>query len=198
MLAYRAPMPTCPSCHDQYDADGPDRCATCDVPLVPDDVELPPRVDRLLGTFHVAVVDRVTALLTRRGIAHEVVPAGDDRVEVIADRDHRDDLRAELAVNWDGIVASLDREVVVELLRAGAPQPGWFDAPTSAWVDRQGRLQVDAGDDEDAMAEAGRLWGPTLVVIGVVVGLFGWYGQDSSPLLVLGLGMAALGLFLPR
>ena len=191
-------MPTCPSCHDQYDAHGPDRCATCDVALVPDDAELPARVDRLLGTFHVAVVDRVTAILSRRGIAHEAVPAGEDRVEVVVDREYRDDIRAELAVNWDGIVSSLDREVVVELLRAGAPQPGWFDAPTSAWVDRQGRLQVDAGDDEEAMAEAGRLWGPTLMVIGVVIGLFGWYGQDSSALLVLGLGMAALGVFLPR
>ncbi len=191
-------MPTCPSCHDQYDADGPDRCAACDVALVPDDAELPARVDRLLGTFHVAVVDRVTAILSRRGIAHEAVPAGEDRVEVIVDREYRDDVRAELAVNWNGIVSSLDREVVVELLRAGAPQPGWFDAPTSAWVDRQGRLQVDAGGDEEAMAEAGRLWGPTLMVLGVVIGLFGWYGQDSSPLLVLGLGMAALGVFLPR
>ena len=191
-------MPTCPSCHDQYDVDGPERCVSCDVPLVPDDTELPPRVDRLLGTFHVGIADRVTAMLGRRGIAHEVLPAGEDRVEVVVDRDFRDDLRAELAVNWDGMVRSLDREVVVELLRAGAPQPGWFDAPTSAWVDRQGRLQVDGGGDEDAMAEAGRLWGPTLVVIGVVVGLFGWYGQGSSALLVLGLGMAALGLFLPR
>ena len=191
-------MPTCPSCHDQYDVDGPDHCAACDVALVPDDAELPARVDRLLGRFHVAVVDRVTAILSRRGIAHEVVPAGEDRAEVIVDRAHRDDLRAELAVNWNGIVSSLDREVVVEIRGAGAPQPGWFDAPTSAWVDRQGRLQVDAGDDEEAMAEAGRLWGPTLMVLGVVVGLFGWYGQDSSPLLVLGLAMAALGVFLPR
>ena len=190
-------MPTCPRCHDEY-ADGVTTCASCGVPLLPDDAPLPPRVDRLLGVFHVLVVDRVTAILARRGISHEAVPAGEDRMEVVVDRDHRDDLRAELAVNWDGIVASLDREDVVELVRAGAPQPGWFDAPTSAWVDREGRLQVDAGGDEEAIAEAGRLWGPTLVVIGVVIGLFGWYGQGSSILLVLGLGMAGLGLFLPR
>lgn len=190
-------MPTCPHCHDQY-TDHTEQCARCQVPLVPDDVELPARVDRLLGVFHVAVVDRVTAILARRGIAHEVLPAGEDRVEVVVDRDFRDDLRAELAVNWDGIVHGLDREVMVEVLQAGAPQPGWFDAPTSAWVDRQGRLQVDAGHDEEAIAEAGRLWGPTLVVVGVVVGLFGWYGQGSSALLVLGMAMTALGLFLPR
>lgn len=190
-------MPTCPNCHDEYDP-GAQQCATCQVALVPDDVDLPARVDRLLGVFHVAVTDRVTSMLARRGIAHEVVPAGEDRSEVVVDREYRDDLRAELAVNWDGIVHSLDREVVAELVQAGAPQPGWFDAPTSAWVDRDGRLQVDAGGDEEAMAEAGRLWGPTLVVIGVIVGLFGWYGQDSGALLVLGLGTAGLGLFLPR
>lgn len=190
-------MPTCPNCHDEY-TDATDQCATCHVPLIPDDIQLPPRVDRLLGVFHVDVVDRVTAMLERRAIAHDAVPAGEDRVEVIVDRDFRDDLRAELAVNWNGIVSSLEREVVVELLRVGAPQPGWFDAPTSAWVDRQGRLQVDAGGDEEAMAEAGRLWGPSLVVIGIVVGLFGWYGQGSSALLVVGLAMAGLGLFLPR
>lgn len=190
-------MPTCPNCHDEYMA-GATTCASCRVPLLADDTELPPRVDRLLGVFHVDVVERVTSMLARRGIAHEAVPAGEDRVEVVVDRDFRDDLRAELAVNWQGIVGSLDREVMVEVLRAGAPQPGWFDAPASAWVDRDGRLQVDPGGDEEAMEDAGRLWGPTLVVIGVVVGLFGWYGQGSSALLVLGLAMTGLGLFLPR
>lgn len=196
-MTYRSGMPICPSCHDQY-THGAVRCATCHVDLVSDDVTLPPQVDRLLGVFHPALLDRLTALLHRRGVAHEVVPAGEDRVEVVVDRVFRDDLRAELAVNWQGIVGSLDREVVAELAGAGAPQPGWYDAPTSAWVDRQGRLQVDAGDDEEAMAEATRLWGPTLVVIGVVVGLFGWYGQDSAGLLVFGLAVASLGLFLPR
>ena len=190
-------MPTCPLCHDEYDP-GVEVCTTCDRTLVPDGAELPPRVDRVLGTFHPLAAERVVALLQRRGIAYESLPAGQDRVEVVVDRDFRDDLRAELAVNWDGIVASLDPEERSELAAARTGQPGWFDAPTSAWVDRQGRLQVDAGDGEEAMAEAGRLWGPTLMVLGVIIGLFGWYGQDSSPLLVLGLGMAALGVFLPR
>lgn len=190
-------MPTCPSCHDEYTA-GATTCVSCHVPLLADDAELPPRVDRLLGVFHVAVVDRVTAILARRGILHASVPAGDDRVEVVVDRDFRDDLRAELAVNWQGIVGQLDPEEMAEVVSAGAPQPGWFDAPASAWVDREGRLQVDPGADEEAMAEAGRLWGPTLLVIGVVVGLFGWYGQGSSGMLVLGLALTGLGLFLPR
>src|SRR5690606_14276664 len=122
-------VPTCPSCLDEY-GDGVDRCRACDVPLVDDDVELPAQVDRLLGTFHVDVVDRVVAILSRRGIAHEALPAGHDRVEVVVDRAFRDDLRAELALNWDGIVASLDHEVVAAMATPGAPQPGWFDAPT--------------------------------------------------------------------
>lgn len=190
-------MPTCPNCHDEYAA-GAARCATCDVELVPDGHDLPPRVDRLLGVFHPALEERLTAMLQRRGVAHDVLPVDEGRVEVVVDREFRDDLRAELAVNWQGIVSSLDREVVVELVREGGTQPGWYDAPTSAWVDREGRLQVDDGGEGEAMAEAGRLWGPTLMVIGVVVGLFGWYGQGSGPLLVLGLAMAGLGLFLPR
>lgn len=190
-------MPTCPSCHDQY-TEGATRCATCGVPLVADDAPLPPRVDRLLGTFHVAPAELVVATLQRRGIAHDVVPTDGDRVEVIVDRTYRDDLRAELAVNWTGLLGRLDEDTMADVLTRGGRQPGWYDAPSSAWVDREGRLQVDAGEDEDAMADAGRMWGPTLVVIGAVVGLFGWYGQGSGGLLVVGLATVALGLFLPR
>ena len=190
-------MPTCPRCHDEYTSQV-EVCASCGVRLVPDDVALPPRVDRVLGTFHPLLVGRITAMLERRRIAHQTMPAGDDRVEVLVDREHRDDLRAELTVNWDGIVNSLDVDDRTEVVTSGARQPGWFDAPTSAWVDRQGRLQVDTGDEEDAIADASRLWGPSLVVIGVVVGLFGWYGQSSSGLLVLGLLMAGVGMFIPR
>lgn len=190
-------MPTCPQCHDEY-TEGVAACPTCAVPLVPDGAELPPRVDRVLGTFHPLVLDRVLSLLQRRGIAHEALPAGEDRVEVVVDRDFRDDLRAELALNWDGIVASLDVEERTELAAARHRQPGWADAPTSAWVDREGRIQVDAGRDEEELADASRLWGPTLVVLGGVIGLFGWYGQSSNVLLVLGLVMAGVGMFLPR
>lgn len=196
-VPYLRAMPVCPSCHDEY-TEKAEVCASCGVPLIPDGEALPPRVDRLLGTFHPLVADRVTAVLSRRAIAHEALPTDADRVEVLVDRDFRDDLRAELAVNWDGIVASLDPDDRAVLAGSGARQPGWFDAPTSAWVDRDGRLQVDAGDDEEDLAEASRLWGPTLVVIGVVVALFGWYGQSSEVLLVVGLAMAGIGLFLPR
>jgi hypothetical protein len=190
-------MPICPQCHDEYD-DGVTACAECRVPLLPDGAPLPPRVDRLLGVFHPVMATSVTALLARRAIAHEVLSVDDGRVEVVVDRDFRDDLRAELAVNWTELVQHTDPDLLVEVLRVGAPQPGWYDAPASAWVDRNGRLQVDRGEDDESLAEAGRQWGPTLVVVGAVVGLFGWYGQDSGGLLVLGLGLAGLGLFLPR
>jgi hypothetical protein len=189
-------MPVCPRCRDEYTS--AEMCATCRIPLVPDGTTLPPQVDRLLGTFHPLVADRVVAVLARRGIAHEALPAGDDQVEVVVDGAYRDDLRAELAINWDGVVNSLDVDARATVIAAGAHQPGWWDAPTSAWVDREGRMQVDAGPGSEDLEEAGRLWGPTLMVIGTVTGIFGWYGQGSSTLLVLGLLVAALGVFLPR
>jgi hypothetical protein len=189
-------MPICPSCYDEYD-EGTTVCATCGVPLVADDAPLPPRVDRLLGTFHPILAERIEGLLLRRGIAHTAVPL-DDRVEVVVDRDFRDDLRAELAVNWVALVNGLDLEDRAAVVAAGGEHPGWFDAPIGAWIDREGRLQVDAGPDEEALADAGRLWGPTLLVIGVVVGLFGWYGQDSAFLLLVGIVTAVIGLLLPR
>jgi hypothetical protein len=188
-------VPVCPRCHDEY-RDGVVECATCGVPLAPDAAPLPPRVDRLLGTFHPVVAERVLTMLGRRRILHDTV-AADGRVEIIVDRRFRDDLRAELAVNWSQIVGNLDADAMYEVLASGGTQPGWFDAPTSSWVDREGRLQVDPGDDEEAMADAGRLWGPTLVAIGAVVGLFGWYGQDSVALLLLGIVMVVVGLLLP-
>lgn len=190
-------MPICPSCHDEY-SDPARECTSCGVALVPDGVPLPPRVDRLLGVFHPLVAIRVVALCDRRGIHHDTVPLDADQIEVVVDRAFRDDLRAELATNWPGIVNSLDVDDRVAVIRAGGRQPGWFDAPESAWVDRAGRLQVDRGADEEAMDEAARLWGPTLVAVGTVVALFGWYGQGSGGLAVFGLTLAGLGLFLPR
>lgn len=192
-------MPTCPRCRDEYEH-GTELCADCRVPLVPDDQPLPPRVDRLLGTFHPVMADRVVRLLQHRRIAHEVLPHPEgERYEVVVDRDFRDDLRSELAVNWTGIVGGLDPEQMYEVLgaRTGS-QPGWYDAPEGAWIDREGRLNVDALPDEEQAEDAGRLWGPTLAVLGTVLGLFGWYAQRSAGLLVLGLAMLVVGLLSPR
>lgn len=189
-------MPTCPRCHDEYEP-GVGRCATCDLPLVADGVPLPPRVDALLGVFHPVAADPVVALLARRGIAHDVVPSG-DTVEVIADRAWRDDLRAELALTWGELVGGLDPESRGILLTAGGPLPGWLDAPEGAWVDRDGRVQVDGAHGEAEEADARRTVGPVMAAIGAVLVVFGWYAGAGAGVVVAGVGLLLVGLLLPR
>lgn len=190
-------MPTCPRCRDEY-VDGVDTCPSCGVPTVPDDQPLPPQVDRVLGTFHPLLAARVQAILDRRGIAYDALPLEGDRVEVVVDREFRDDLRAELAVNWQGLVSSLDADDMYAVLGAGGTQPGWYDAPQSAWIDREGRLQVEAAGHEEDEAEARRVYGPMLVVLGAILALFGWYAGASETFVLLGVMMVAVGVFLPR
>lgn len=189
----------CPVCHDEYEPDVV-RCADCDVPLLAGDAPLPARVDALLGTFHPVVAERILALVAHRGIAADAVPA-DGRVEVIVDREWRDDLRAELVVSWADLVARLPDEERGEVVALGGPQPGWHDPPRGAWIDRQGRLQVDPTDDEVEEADASRVVGPALLAIGVVLLLFAWYeggGSSRAIAVVLGLGSIGVGLFVPR
>ena len=189
-------MPTCPSCRDEYEP-GTTTCPSCDVALVDGDGPMPAQVDGLLGTFHPLVVPLVTQVLAHRRIAHDVL--GDDEgVEVIVDRAFRDDLRAEFLVNWAAVVGRLEVEERAVVVERGGAHPGWFDAPTASWVDRAGRLQVDSGEHDEAMQEAGRLWGPTMVALGSVTGIFGWYAQDSATLLIFGGAIAVTGLLLPR
>ena len=189
-------MRICPRCRDEYE-DHVETCVHCHLPTYPEGADLPPSVDQLLGRFHPLVVPRVVGLLEHRGVAHEVL--GDaDQVEVLVDREHRDALRAELAAHWHELVNRLSPDDHLTVVRSGARQPGWFDAPTSAWVDRDGRLQVEASDDDDATADASRMWGPTLVVVGSVLLLFGWYAADSAQAAVIGGLLLLVGLFLPR
>ncbi|MBW3657225.1 MAG: hypothetical protein KY457_01205 [Actinobacteria bacterium] len=189
----------CPVCHDEYEPDVV-RCVDCDVPLLAADAPLPARVDALLGTFHPVVAERILALVAHRGIAADAVPA-DGRVEVIVDREWRDDLRAELVVGWADLVARLPDEERRDVVVLGGPQPGWHDPPRGAWIDRQGRLQVDPTDDEVEEADASRVVGPALLAIGAVLLLFAWYeggGSSRAIAVVLGLGSIGLGLFVPR
>lgn len=190
-------MPTCPRCRDEY-VDGVDVCPACGIPTIPDGQPLPPQVDRVLGTFHPLLAERIEAILDRRGIAHDVLPLDGDRVEVVVDREFRDDLRAELAVNWQGLVSSLDPDDMYAVLAAGGEQPGWFDAPRSAWIDREGRLQVEPARHEEDEAEARRVYGPMLLALGGILALFGWYADMSPTFVLVGVTMAAVGLFLPR
>lgn len=189
-------MPICPRCDDEYE-DGVETCADCGVPLVPDGAPVPARVDAVLGTFHTAAAAVVLAVLERRGIAHESRPAGDDRVEIVADRAYRDDLRAELAVNWGDLVASLPEEQRQAVRGAGGEQPGWFDAPRGAWMDAHGRLQVERTAEEELEEDARRTVGPSLAVLGAILAIFGWWG-GSDVAVVLGIGLLGVGVFVPR
>lgn len=187
-------MPICPRCHDTY-VDGVTVCSECNLGLLPDDAPLPPRVDRLLGTFDPAVADRLTALLQHRSIAHRLVDT-DGLTEVIVERDSADDLRAELLSSWGEVLASLDstdrRDLPSTRLR------GWVDAPTDSWVDRDGRVRARADDDTEAVRDAQRTWGPSLLVVGALLVLYGWYGNGGEGFLVAGIMVGLVGIFLPR
>lgn len=186
-------MPVCPRCRDEYE-DGVERCADCDVPLVDDDLPAPPQVDAVLGRFHPLAAAPIVDVLERRGIAHDRRELGPAQVELLVDRDFRDDLRAELVLNWTGLVASLDEEERAVL--SGGSQPGWYDAPRGAWMDAQGRLQVERTEEEELAADARRTAGPTLAVIGAVLLIFGWWG-GSELAAVAGVAALVVGLLLP-
>lgn len=190
-------MPLCPRCHDEYRADVT-VCATCGVALVSDDTPLPPRVDALLGTFHPLAATPVVQLLERRGVEYDALHSDDARVEVVVDREWRDDLRAELAMSWSGLLQHLEPEQRREVLAAGGRQPGWFDAPQGAWVDRQGRLQVDPTPAEEAEADAQRIIGPSLAALGALLLLFGWWTGGSELAVVVGIAAVIIGVLLPR
>lgn len=119
-------------------------------------------------------------------------------VELVVDRLHRDDLRAELTVNWSGLVAALEPEDRERVRTSGGTQPGWFDAPTEAWVDRQGRLQVARPDHEQLAEDASRTIGPAMALIGGILLLFGWFVGSSELSVLAGLVLLVVGLLLPR
>ena len=186
----------CPICGDEYE-DGVLECATCRVPLAPPGVNAPPQADALLGTFHPLPARYVLQLVEDRGIVHDFVEV-DGRVEVLVEREWRDDLRAELAVNWRDLIARLPQDEMYGVLSEGGRQPGWYDAPEGAWVDRQGRLKVEPVAEEELEADAARTTGPALVGIGAFLIILGWYVGDLAWAIVLGIGLALTGLFLPR
>lgn len=189
-------MPICPRCHDTY-TDGVVACIDCGVELLADDQRLPARVDRLLGTFDPLVADRMTGWLAHRGIPHRLVDV-DAATEVIVDRDRADELRAEFALSWGDFLAGLSSEERADLTTSGTALRGWLDAPEGAWIDRDGRVRVSPGRDLEATTDAARLWGPTVAVLGGVLGLFGWYAGRSPVLALIGVVAVVVGLLLPR
>ena len=187
-------MPVCPRCRDEY-REGVEQCAECGVALLPDGAAIPPRVDAVLGRFHPVAAAPVVEVLERRGIAYERRELDGNDVELAVDRAFRDDLRAELVLNWSGLVASLEPEERAEL-PDGDGHPGWIDAPRGAWMDAQGRLQVERSAEEELEADARRTVGPSLAALGGVLVIFGWWG-GSELAVVLGVVLLVVGLLLP-
>lgn len=199
----------CPSCFDEYEPHVR-RCATCGNALVSDDalrredgtlrdaeepeLQQVDREMRHLGRFHPALAPHVLALLEGKGIetTHQL---GDDAVMITVPGGWRDDVRAELVLRWDELLAGLEADAAPDVLASGGHTPGWPDAPLGGAIDRDGRLVVDAPDDE---ADGSRTLGPAMLVGGAILALSGWQVVDSPALIIAGLGVMLLGLFLPR
>jgi hypothetical protein len=191
----------CPRCHAEYEPDVV-RCAGCDVALVTDpQAEAPAEEAPLarLGTFHARMGEGVAELLRERDIRHELHPASDGSgTQVMIDPAWRDEVRSELALRWSEIVATLPEDEVLEVLASGGTAPGWFDPPRGGYVDRAGRLVVDAGEDEEAAQDASRVAGPALLTAGAILAISGWYVFDSSAVALAGVALLIVGLFSPK
>lgn len=152
-----------------------------------------------LGTFHPSMAAHVSGLLDGRGIAHAVDAAeADGGVTVQIDPAWRNEVRSELTLRWGDLVASLPEDEVVEVLASGGAAPGWYDPPQGGYVDRAGRLVVDAGADEEAAEDASRIVGPALLTTGVILAVSGWYVFDATAVALVGVALVIVGLFTPR
>lgn len=193
-------MPACPVCRDDFE-DDVRVCPVDDVALVARDQLPPPPVQQAqLGLFHPTMVLLVQRWLTANQTRFRTVEVDDRRVELRVPEDVRDDLRAALTVNWTGFVRALEPDARQQLVDDGATgdHPGWLDPPRGAWVDDDGRLRVDASQEEEDGRDASRTIGPALVTGGAVILLLAWVtGFDAGPVL-LGVGAIVLGLLLPR
>ncbi|TVP69309.1 MAG: hypothetical protein EA340_07425 [Nitriliruptor sp.] len=200
----------CPRCFDDYES-GVSRCATCRLDLVPADqllgrdgrppVPAPARPDpaalaeQHLGRFHPRMAEAVLALLAGRGI-RATVATHDDHTEVAVPGTWRDELRAELVLGWDDLIEALDPDDAPAVLGAGGHAPGWFDAPLGGYIDRDGKLVVDAPPEDDA--DSRRTLGPAMIAAGAILAVSGWQVVEVPALVIIGVGLVMLGLFLPR
>jgi hypothetical protein len=185
----------CPTCGDEFRGDVL-LCSDCGVALVdqaPGLEQVPTRAR--IGRFHPLVVPVVRAHLRERGAPTET-STRDGEVLVLATTEVADEARADLVVNWDRLLTHLDVEDRAEVHAADGRLPGWHDAPTSLWVDRQGRLVAADEDDEEDRAV-----GPALVGVGAMFLVVAWYVGDGPLRLVsavFGLIIVLIGFFLPR
>lgn len=185
----------CPSCKDDFEPHVT-WCGTCRVDLVPEDAPDPPGApDTRLGLFHPTVSEALLERLEARGCPHETVTRAEG-VEIIVPREERDDLRAQLTLDWSTVLVDLPEEQAGGVRRLGGLYPGWVDAPEGGWIDREGRLVVDSKDD--AAADASRTVGPALAVVGVALLLLTWYSGLGMGFAFAGVAMLILGLVVPR
>ena len=177
-------------------------CVDCHVALVnPADhpgasAQQPPPAKIRLGRFHPPVADLISQLLDRRDIPY-TMRLHDDAVEVLVDPTWRDDLRTELAVSWDELLGNLADDAATETRALGGNAPGWFDAPQGGYVDRLGRMVVEVAD-EDREIDGSRVVGPALLACGAVLIATGWLLVEAGSIVAAGIGLALLGLFVPR
>jgi hypothetical protein len=193
-------MRVCPACGDEFE----DRVGTCpddgSTLVAPgSDVEVPTvPTEAAVGTFHPRMAVELRRLLELRGQPHRVVEVDDQRTEVLVPADVRDELRAELVLGWGQLLRVLPPDDAPGVLATGSrTHPGWHDAPEGAWVDREGRLRVAAAEDE-ALADAERSIGPTLVGVGIVIALLAWALGGSDLGYLLGGTAVLIGVLLPR
>ena len=200
----------CPRCFDDYEP-GVTRCAACRLDLVPaeelttDDGTAPvpaaaPLTDadlaeRPLGRFHPVMAEQVIGLLAERGI-EAVTHVHDDHTEVWIPGTWRDEVRAELVVRWEELLGELDPDDAPEVLASEGHAPGWMDAPLGGYIDRDGRLVVDAPPEDDA--DSRRTLGPAMIAGGAILAVSGWLVVEVPALVILGAALVLLGLLLPR
>lgn len=194
VAAYHRGTMHCPTCGDEYRSDLL-LCSDCGVALVPEHAG--PTLQRL-GRFHPELVAAVVGVAGRRSDRVETITR-DDGVDVLVEGAARDELRAELVLTWERLLAGLDGEALAELRRRADDLPGWLDPPESLWVDRAGTLQ--AGWTREEIADQERSLGPALMAIGGLLLVTAWYvGDDSLRLTaaVFGVGILLFGWFMPR
>lgn len=185
----------CPACGDDYEP-GIASCAGCGVAL--GTVQIGGRAR--LGRFHPAAARAVVELAVQRDLPVQT-SAVDDRVDVLVPTERRDELRAELLLAWDALLARLPPQDQAELQALEAERlPGWEDAPDGAWVDRDGQLWAAPAEEDEIEEDAHRSVGPALMAVAVVLLFVAWQSGDGQLRLftaISGLGLLLIGIFLP-
>jgi hypothetical protein len=191
----------CPTCGDEYRDESVRLCADCGVALVPAGTApgLGAPMRARLGRFHPALVDPIRAR-TAADLEHFETTLHDDGVDVHIGAGAEDRLRAELAVDWEQLLAQLDPEDRAEVMAGGGRLPGWLDPPDGIWVDREGQLRADTSRLDPG--HGARAAGPALIAGGGLLLLAAWYvgegGLGTLVATVIGLAIVLVGIFTPR